>query len=1270
MDNEEIKQASQEAWQQVLAHPESNLKSYIEGLGISFSGSKKPVADFCPICRGKKKFGLLPGDDGTWGFKCFGKDCPAGESGFGLQKFLELYQGCDWKQARAAMHALTGIPDPWDEHLDKLRRERATNKKTAPARRDEDEDDDIPLDNDDDGDTTEPPAGDDEEPAPEFIHIPDLGRNVYEEAWARLTLTATHRREIRTKRGLPDAWIDALGFKSAIRANRDALEPLLAMFPPNELLRAGIAVRKRGEWKTLKIADQLCGVSWEKDEETGEFKADNTERIIIPYIDAHGRIVGLRPHKRGLSNGAFREDEASAFYEKNHSNLSLIYGEHFLTERPEEHAHRAIICEGEFKADGLGYCGIPSIGFQGISFLRNNHQTGQAVNALVSMLRAHKIREVVIAFDAEDKDNKPVKKPKDRFIAEIHARHTAIVLENHGFKAYICILPESWMEGGGEQPGGWHTKGKADWDGRLAHHLRRAKGDHRKARASAAAEFNKLLSTRGGKNPPVFPVPRQFDAFPTFKEDVIIQELNRLLFEPECFVGGRHEIETAAEITGHCHPRYRDILSADTLAQALRQTYGGYYVVKQPSEKFALRVIKAKQEIVQQLDSGHTLPDGDDVTAPLTEDDIRGLRAALLACNITLYKLPKPFTNFTITSRYKVLVTEPDGSTRKDRLCVFTDQHGRRSKPVQINWEKMSSSQEARKIFLKLDGNHFKGGQNEIDAMVPTIDVNNYQKTIVEIDTYGYDKDSGIYLMGDCAVVDNPDKPFLFPDNNGIIWHNGMGYKNAESLATFGHKPPLLFPGEGKTRDIHDAIDWNEERKQVNAIWNEALAIAYKSFGDFNGFIMIAGLLQYIAHPETLEQIPGKPGLWVQGSKGSGKTQTIMAFMRMLGYIRDYGPKGLSGTKVGIERCLSQFDCLPFHIDEWRNIRASDDLVAFVTNAFNGLAIPKGAAVSGKAVRLSRAATMPVVTGEDMTTDAALLSRYIRLTMSKSSRSGTDEEQRANFARMLELSSEFHRIGRFIMRQRKHFSDSVITLTRQFIANPEVLSKINDPRARECTGIAFSALITAQKIITGAGFGEDFERIANWFVEHGRVSASELEKDVFRLRWISDCVNLVTSGIDSHAKNFIQVRRGGIGPDGKVNILKGNQNDILRREEGKLLILIAPNELNAAYQREMNRRKETMPIDVRNIRHELKREPCWIPAPKAAPGVHRFTVDGFRPQLWWVMHYENAGDLKEIVSTIYERFLAEHDLELDDAGNVATLGSGDGSVQEPLAPVF
>ncbi len=1225
MDKEELTRLGEEAWAEVKEHPRADLEIYLRSQpNIALKKFNKGFNLKCPLCDSDSASLLLQGD-GKHLLKCQRNTCKANKA-MGLQSYIEHTLGCDWMEARRIMHDLTGIADPWRDH----RESAPAPKKPKPAP------------------PQAAPEPQEEIPAPDLIALPDLGRNVYEEAWAVMGLSDSHRRELMVKRGFDDAWITALGIRTSRRGNRELLEPLLEKFPQNELLRSGIAVRDKKTWK-LRIADSLCGRIFMEDE-TGNGEWRDFENIIIPYIDAEGRIIGLRPHKRGLTNGDYRDEIASEFYEKEFNNLRVIYGECFLTDRPATHEFRCVICEGELKAAALRRCGIPAIGFQGIHFLRQNKETRQAVRDVVAMLRKHKIREVIVVFDNEDKSHK---KPTERYEAELYARYTALCLEDEGFKALFGMLPDDWREGGVKDKDGKIIKGKADWDGRLAWYLRKAKGNHATALAAAAAEFEKLLAHRHGKNPAVRPAPRQMDWMADFKEDVISQLMNKLRHEPDCFVGGKHEMEVASEITGYCHKDYSDKLNIENLCKELRKTYGGYYMLKRPAEKMELRVIEIKKEVKKILEDGHHKSDKEgNPGSDLTADEVRAYRAALLACNTLLYKNPKPFSNFTVLSKYKVLVTEADGSVRKDRLCTFIDSNGRKSlKPVQVNGEKMASSQELRKVVLRLDGYHWSGGQAEADAFVNLLDVENYQKTIIEIDSYGQHRDSGIFLLGDCAWAEDADggegggDGFLFPDYNGIIWYKRIGYKNSDALDTFCHRPPLMFPGAKNPREAHAAIDWEVERKEVGEIWKEALKISMNSFGDMSGLGMVAGLLQYLAHPETLDKIGGKPGLWVQGAKGSGKTQTIKAFMRMLGYIENYGMIGLTGTKVGIERSLSQFDCLAVHLDEWRNMRASDDLVGFITNAFNGIAIAKGTAVGSKSIRLSRAATIPVITGEDMTTDTALLSRYLRLTMSASSRTGTQDENREGFFNMLTKSAEFYRIGRFLIRHRRKFGLRVVEIAKAFMADKATMAAIRDDRAQQVTSICYATLMAAQEMIVGQPFPGE-KQIAAWFLEHGKLDSEEIEKDIFRLRWFSDCVSLVTSKADPQAHHFLQVRRCQVLEDGSILPMKGNNADILRRGEGRLFILVAPDELFPAYQRDQRRQGESIPINIRNIRQELRKERYWVPAPSKEPYQHRFTIESFRPTKWWVMDYETAGDLKDIVSPIYERFLQEHGLEL------------------------
>lgn len=1225
MDKQDLDQASAEAWKEVLAHPAADLKNYLAAQGVSFRGEIKPAASACPFCQGKK-FGLFHRDGGAdWLFKCFSSTCPSGGESGGIEKFIQLDKGVDWKDARKILHQVTGVPDPWE--VSREQRQQAKRTSNAPTAIAEQE--------------PEP------EPEPEpvadlgFLRVPETGMNCYEAFWAEMQLLPEHSAELKAKRGMDDSWIQSLGFVSTTRDNRARLEPLLEKFPEKELLRAGLAAKNRVD-QTIRVADVLCGRAYDK--EAGEWI--DKEFIIIPYIDGSGRITGLRPHKRGLSNAAFREGEASEFYEKNNNNLRIIYGENFLQDRPKEFEHSCLICEGEFKAVAARMCGIPAIGFQGIEYLIQNKETKQAVRDTVEFLKRNKIREVVVVFDNEDKSDKPFPK---RFLAETLARFTALTLEDHGFKALFGVLPDGWMEGG-TLSGSKRSGGKADWDGRLAWQVAHNKS-HAAGLKAATADFLKFLRDRKGKKPAIRQAPRQLDWAADLKEDIITQELNKLRHVPKIFTGSRHELDLASEITNWCHPDYVNKLSISKLADALRETYGGYYKPKPPSESLEARALKAIEEIDAVLA---------DQSIVLTEDELRQYKSAKTAAYTTLYRYPKSFTDFTAESRYKVLCHEPDGSTRLDRLIVFKDKNGRKSKPIQMAGDKLNSSQELRKFFPKVGSYHWWGNQEECDFWLQELDVQNYQRTITEIDTYGWNREVGIYIMGDCAVGANGQ--FIFPDKNGIIWYNQLGYKNSDSVeagTSFCHKPPTLFPDAEDARKAHDAIDWNEEQHEVGKIWQTMNQDFVDAFGGVAGYAAIGAMLQYLAHPEILRAIGGKPGLWMQGRKGSGKTKTVEAGMRIYGFPRNYEIVALGSTKVGIERNLSQFSGLPVHIDEWRNNRADDNTVGFITNAFNEIGISKGTSVGTKSTRKSRAATIPIVTGEDGATDPALRSRYLRLIMSQAQRQGTAEQQRQRYFKMLENADQYHRVGRWIFKHRDEFARRTVARTKEFIADPETSRRISDSRAQEVTGVCLSALMAAHSLIDPEGMDmSNSPRIEEFMLKHGAESCDEITGDVFMVNFFTDAVNMINRGVPSVDK-YLRVCRGSVAPEnGKINIIPNVASD-----EGRVIVLIAHRELYDEYKADKGKLRETASIARGNIQAELKAEDAWIRT-TVAPGVHRLRLpgkNGARDQerKYWALDYERCPpELKEVFRVIYERELQEADHALDEQDQVVYAPNG------------
>jgi len=296
------------------------------------------------------------------------------------------------------------------------------------------------------------------------------GRRVTREFFAALVLTTEDEARLLAKRGIDSAGCAALGFKSNPKANRKILEALEAEFPVEERLASGIWIRGRAG--SVQINKQYCGMGMIGKAEKlkaetlkpgqwvdrqGNLWDENRCPILIPYFDAKGRLLSLRPHKGGGRSSTL-------------CGQPRLYIPRRLGEEREEIHEDVLVSEGEFKGAAL-WCtvgaGFPDrqatpIGLAmlpGIWFVKNF----EIMEELQWWLKAVKCKRLMIVFDNEEKGDpslptfKPlVEKRHDvrkcsRYLAELMSRrlHTMGQLGN---------LPKAWRD----------ANGKADWDGALA----------------------------------------------------------------------------------------------------------------------------------------------------------------------------------------------------------------------------------------------------------------------------------------------------------------------------------------------------------------------------------------------------------------------------------------------------------------------------------------------------------------------------------------------------------------------------------------------------------------------------------------------------------------------------------------------------------------------------------------------------------------------------------------------------------------------------------
>jgi hypothetical protein len=248
-----------------------------------------------------------------------------------------------------------------------------------------------------------------------------------------------------------------------------------------------------------------------------------------------------------------------------------------------------------------------------------------------------------------------------------------------------------------------------------------------------------------------------------------------------------------------------------------------------------------------------------------------------------------------------------------------------------------------------------------------------------------------------------------------------------------------------------------------------------KLIGEGPAEAAIATTLAFLIHPHltSLPRPLGKPGLWLHGPKGTGKSIIAEILMRLCG-MHNHFPLTRDATKFACQRTLESYSAIPVHIDEWRNAERRGrskarehqcNIEGLLSNAFTGLPIAKGTAHISKSINLVTPHTVPLITGEETSSDHALLSRYIIIDIK-----GRDTtyiprgDHPDSIHSMLQRAKEHYRITRFLLRHSSHFIPMAMDRVQSYINAHAATSE--HPRTLENHAIIRSALSAALQLIT------------------------------------------------------------------------------------------------------------------------------------------------------------------------------------------------------------
>lgn len=1153
----------------------------------------------CPFCHKKDStFSVRPATGGHWYWGCYSTKCDAHFENLKANKtgdtigFIMVQERCDRATAIDKLLDWTGVRNPKHdlaENKEAAAKKKRPGKKTAkkaaaskaadagtphaqakdepPAREDADENlfDPASL-------ASDPPADPEEgfslsEPEPPLPRE----KTVWDDIHERLTLTHADREMLRRKRGFTLPQIERGGFRSSNKENRSRLAPILANWPESLLLKEGIASKdsKTGE---IKIAAQLCGLGLEKRADgKNPDKWGWTEPVLIPYFDLDGHVTSIRPHKGGLSGKTWMREHGYEHAFRHTDTRCNPYAARGLWVQSEEWERKCVITEAEFKANALDQHGIPAIGLPGIQMACNEVFREK----LVTMLRLARIREVIIVFDNEDKSHKP--DPWTRYEADAFARATCHFLHSEGFLTSFTSLPDDWR-----------IDGKADWDGALT--LGKTKAD-----------FEAVLKKTRWYSP-------QTELFGKNERERVIQcRLNRLIHKPHILTGGDEEEDLAKLILKTPMP-WRMAFRVREMAEELRGTRGCYYVNKPPSAASLRPYMEFRDEVMAELKK---TPEDD-------HERIAEMTAAKAAIDHIFEGRPEILSDFTIQCDYQV--RRQDGEVHK--LLRFRNKHGQISDYVMATPEQLSTSSKFRTFAMGVGNFNPIIGDRQLQLLMIDLGTFSAWREIRELEHIGEDRESGLWITGDCAFTREGE--VIFPDDHNIIWHDGIGYRiDPTDLAAFAHvEPPRFFQALGK--EPHEVLkEINDDPAREELIVAKTLvqfaADMISTFGDAAGLLFLGGLLTYPACPELLTKYHAQPGVWMHGRGGAGKSEQSRFAMQMYGFDGGYQSFVLSSTTtaVAIGRVLAQYRNWIAHLDEFRADEADKTRIAALRSPFGRQAAQKGTKEASNKTRSVIPQTSPFVTGEGITNDSATLSRYISVILSAGNRLGTIDEQTARYRRMLAESAHYHRIVRWILMRRKWFGESVVKLLDQFLESDDVGKAVSVDRLRFTYGSAFAVftllfdhfhgILSSDSTVLPEGIepisdadmelvGRTVRDFREFTVSYAASATGDVNSVNFVVKfWNSLMTDFYRPG--NSVKNFFKFSFCTIDP--VTNKVTETTADRAYPEKGiYACVIAAAGQLYAEYEQSCNQRRQVPELSLDNIRLESQQEKYWVKGPR------------------------------------------------------------------------
>lgn len=273
---------------------------------------------------------------------------------------------------------------------------------------------------------------------------------------------------------------------------------------------------------------------------------------------------------------------------------------------------------------------------------------------------------------------------------------------------------------------------------------------------------------------------------------------------------------------------------------------------------------------------------------------------------------------------------------------------------------------DAFKKFVMGKGNYvFKGNGTDLTNIWEYEFLNNDGDLIYMPEQIGWIDQHKIWLFGNMAIKDGK---IYRPDNDGIIWVEGKGYKPQSFSVGSGD-------GRGATEDSIPSLG----EKEIN-IQDVADRMRH-SVGGYEAYMGIGWVIATIFSKDIFAKYKCMPILFPHGKRESGKSTFMRWLMMFFGVETEGISVGKTTTANFIARALSYWSCMGLWLDEYRNEQGVIEKDGLFRSAYNRQLSGKGTATAFQTKGFSVHSSI-AISGEELPKDNGLFTRCVPLQIS------------------------------------------------------------------------------------------------------------------------------------------------------------------------------------------------------------------------------------------------------------------------------------------------